>query len=136
MADQPSLRCIIVTPERLLLDERTDFVAVPIYDGEMGILKGRAPCVCLLGHGALRLRAGDRTERYYVAGGFLQVLQDTVTVLTDTAIPVAQLNAETIERERAATALMSASDDEAAERKSEAVARVYAQKRLLDREQG
>ena len=43
------LRCVIVTPERALFDEPADFVALPLYDGEIGFLPGRAPLVGRLG---------------------------------------------------------------------------------------
>src|SRR4051794_37971876 len=91
------LRCVVVTPEKQVLDERADFVALPMYDGELGVLPGRAPLIGQLGCGELRIRWGDKVQRFYVDGGFAQVRANVVTVLTDQArkpeeINVAQLN--------------------------------------------
>jgi F-type H+-transporting ATPase subunit epsilon len=87
------LQCVVVTPERALLDERADFVVVPLYDGELGVLPGRAPLIGRLGCGELRLRRGERTEHYYVDGGFVQVRSNTVTVLTSRALRASEIDA-------------------------------------------
>lgn len=81
-----NLQCLVVTPERAVLDEAADFVALPLYDGELGVLPGRAPLIGRLGYGELRLRRGDRTQRLYVDGGFAQVRNNVVTVLTPRAL--------------------------------------------------
>ena len=76
------LQCVVVTPERALLDEQADFVALPMYDGELGVLPGRSPLIGRLGYGELRIRRGQETRRFFVDGGFAQVRANTVTVLT------------------------------------------------------
>ncbi|HLN31880.1 MAG TPA: ATP synthase F1 subunit epsilon [Gemmataceae bacterium] len=81
-----SLQCVVVTPERAVLDEAVDFVALPMYDGELGVLPGRAPLIGRLGSGELRIRHGATTRRFFVDGGFAQVRSNTVTVLTPRAI--------------------------------------------------
>jgi F-type H+-transporting ATPase subunit epsilon len=43
--DSHTLQCVVVTPERAVLDEPADFVALPMYDGELGVLPGRAPLI-------------------------------------------------------------------------------------------
>ena len=80
------LQCIVVTPERAVLDEPADFVALPMYDGELGILPGRAPLIGRLGYGELRIRHGETTRRFFVDGGFAQVRNNVVTVLTPRAV--------------------------------------------------
>src|SRR5438128_3589084 len=81
-----SLQCVVVTPERAVLDEPVDFVALPMYDGELGVLPGRAPLIGRLGYGELRTRRANGTRRFYVDGGFAQVRANVVTVLTPRAI--------------------------------------------------
>src|SRR5713101_6263963 len=81
-----SLQCVVVTPERAVLDEAVDFVALPMYDGELGVLPGRAPLIGRLGYGELRIRRGETTRRYFVDSGFAQVRSDVVTVLTPRAV--------------------------------------------------
>jgi F-type H+-transporting ATPase subunit epsilon len=87
--DQPilgTLQCVVVTPERAVLDETVDFVSLPMYDGELGVMPGRAPLIGRLGYGELRIRHGTTTRRFFVDGGFAQVRSNAVTVLTPQAI--------------------------------------------------
>src|SRR5437588_176799 len=98
-----NVECIIVTPERAVLDEQTDFVALPMFDGELGVLPGRAPLIGRLGYGELRIGQGDAARRYYVDGGFAQVRNNIVTVLTPRA-----LRAEDIKPDAVAQALQEA----------------------------
>lgn len=92
------VQCVIVTPERAVLDEKADFVAVPLYDGELGVLPGRAPLIGRLGYGELRTRAGNVTKRYFIDGGFVQIRHNVVTVLTQRAIPEEELNLQAAEK--------------------------------------
>lgn len=93
------IRCMVVTPERPIIDEPVDFIALPLGDGEVGILPGRQPLIGRLGYGELRIKTGDVVRRYFVDGGFVQVRDNTVTVLTSRAVPVAQLDLEAATRE-------------------------------------
>lgn len=86
-----SLQFIVVTPEKALLDEPADFVALPMIDGELGVLPGRAPLIGQLGFGESRMVKGNATKRFFVDGGFAQVRDNVVTVLTPRAIPAEEL---------------------------------------------
>src|SRR6478609_3001767 len=81
------LQCVVVTPERTLFDDYVEFVALPLFDGELGVLPGRSPLIGRLGYGELRTRAGGTNRRYFVDGGFVQVRDDVITVLTNRATP-------------------------------------------------
>src|SRR6266511_1957949 len=98
-----SLQCVVVTPEKAVLDEPADFIALPLYDGEIGILPGRAPLVGRLGYGELRIKRGGQVKRFFVDGGFVQVRANVVTVLTARA-----LKAEEIKRDQAEQTLREA----------------------------
>ncbi len=124
------LHCVVVTPERALLDEPADFVAVPLYDGELGVLPRRAPLVGRLGCGELRIRRGATTQRLFVDGGFVQVRDDTVTVLTARAQRAEEIDAA------AAEALLAAAPTPAAtpqvqEERAKAQERARAQLRIV-----
>ena len=117
------LQCVVVTPERKLFDELVDFVALPLYDGELGVLPGRSPLIGRLGFGELRTKSDGTTRRYFVDGGFAQVRDDVVTILTNRAIPAAQIDTEHAARElEQAQARRATTDYEQAE-KTKAVAR-------------
>jgi len=81
MADK-KLQCVIVTPEKAILDEPADMVILPMVDGELGVQPRRAALVGRLGNGELRIKLGNETKRLRVEGGFAQVRSDVVTVLT------------------------------------------------------
>jgi F-type H+-transporting ATPase subunit epsilon len=87
-----SLQCVVVTPERAVLDEVAEFVALPMYDGELGVLPGRAPLIGRLGYGELRIHHGGHTRRFFVDGGFAQVRANVVTVLTQRAIRAEEID--------------------------------------------
>src|SRR2546423_3739400 len=89
-----TLQCIIVTPETTVLDTSADFVALPLFDGEAGVAPGRAPLIGRLGYGELRVRTGNQTRRYYVDGGFVQVADNVVSVLTNRALPAEKVHSE------------------------------------------
>ncbi|HEX5725508.1 MAG TPA: ATP synthase F1 subunit epsilon [Longimicrobiaceae bacterium] len=80
-----ALRVSVISPEQTLYEGEADSVVAPAWHGELGILRGHAPLLALLGTGSLRIRAGSQTRRFRVSGGFLQVLDDVVTVLSETA---------------------------------------------------
>lgn len=98
------LKCVVVTPERTVLDEQAEFVALPLFDGEIGILAGRSPLIGRLGFGEMRIKRDEnQEERYYVEGGFVEVLNDVISVLTNRAIPAGEVD-ETRAREQLAAA--------------------------------
>ena len=100
-----SLRCVVVTPERTELDREAESISLPMFDGELGVLKGRAPLIGRLGYGTLRLQTAAGPERYYVDGGFAQVEGDVVSILTGRAIAV-----DLLDHEEARAALDTAHD--------------------------
>jgi F-type H+-transporting ATPase subunit epsilon len=95
-ADRParSLQCVIVTPERTVLDAKVESVVLPMYDGEAGILPGRAALIGRLGPGELRTRQAGVVKRYFVDGGFAQVRANVVTVLTPRAQPAENIDTQ------------------------------------------
>jgi len=79
------LKVSVISPERTLFDGEVDAVTAPAFDGEVGILPMHAPMMTLLGAGELRLGAGGSAGRFKVEGGFLQVADDVVRVVTEHA---------------------------------------------------
>ncbi|HMH26325.1 MAG TPA: ATP synthase F1 subunit epsilon [Gemmatimonadaceae bacterium] len=79
------LKVSVISPESVLFEGETDSVIAPAYDGEVGILTGHAPLMALLGNGQLRLGSGSG-RTFNVSGGFMQVLDNQVRVVTEKAI--------------------------------------------------
>ncbi len=88
------LTVIVVTPEATVRESPAQFVVVPLYDGELGIAPSHSAMIGRLGYGEMRIVEGGRTDRYYVDGGFVQVSHNVVSVLTNRAVPAAQIDGE------------------------------------------
>lgn len=92
-----SLRCVVVTPECAVLDETAESIVLPLFDGESGVLPGREPLMGKLRSGELRL-SGAKTRSLFVDGGFVQVVGDTVTVLTPRALTPGQIDQAAVQK--------------------------------------
>lgn len=80
------LKVSVISPERVLFEGEAESVVAPAFDGEVGILSHHAPMMTLLGAGELRLSGGTGgSQRFRVEGGFLQVVDDQVRVVTERA---------------------------------------------------
>ena len=80
------LNVSVISPERVLFEGEAESVVAPAFDGEVGILSSHAPMMTLLGAGELRLSGGSGGEqRFRIEGGFLQVVDDRVRVVTERA---------------------------------------------------
>ena len=75
----------LISPERVLFEGEVQSVVAPAHDGDVGILTGHAPMLTLLGDGELRLEGGAAAQRFTVHGGFLQVVDNRVRVVTERA---------------------------------------------------
>ena len=101
MAD--TFQCSVVTPERAILECDATFAAFPAHDGEVGILPHRAALLCRLGIGVLRVKTEGEERRFFIDGGFAQMVDNRLTLLTEQAA-----GAEEIDRESAQAALAEA----------------------------
>ena len=124
MAKDKTLKFVVVTPERQIIEETAEAIVIPMHDGELGILPDRAPLMCELGIGQMRYQKAGRTSRLYIDGGFAQVLNNTVTVLTENALRAEDISDDTVaEAERQ-------SRDQAAIKTAEVELRQRAQRRV------
>jgi F-type H+-transporting ATPase subunit epsilon len=130
-----TLHCVLVTPERAVMAEDVDFVALPMYDGELGILPGRAALIGRLGPGELRIRQGETTKRCFVDGGFAQVRSDVVTVLTPRALKVEEIDVAAARAALEASPGVAATP-EAQSARLKAQERARAQLRIAGRQSG
>ncbi|MCY4113827.1 MAG: F0F1 ATP synthase subunit epsilon [Chloroflexi bacterium] len=96
------LTLTVVSPEReVLREDDVDMVVAPGIDGELGLMPRHAPLVTQLQAGTLRYRSGGDERFLTILGGFLQVMQDTVTVLADGSERSDEIDVERAERARA-----------------------------------
>jgi F-type H+-transporting ATPase subunit epsilon len=77
------LHVSVISPEASLFDGDATFVVAPAFDGEVGILTNHAPMMTLLGKGELRVEGGAGARKFAIEGGFLQVVNNQVRVVTE-----------------------------------------------------
>jgi len=131
------LQVTVITPEEAVLDAAADSVVIPAHDGELGALPGRAPLMCELGIGVLRYSNEGRSEKLFIDGGFAQIVDDRVTVLSPRAVPAARITPQMIaDADRDATgsaadggALRTPTERAAAARRAQAMRSLTARER-------
>lgn len=75
----------VVMPSRKVLSREVESLIVPASEGYLGILPRHAPLVTILGIGTARFSAGGREEKMAISGGFMEIYQNTVSIMADTA---------------------------------------------------
>lgn len=80
-----TIKCDIVTVERLVYSDEVDMVIAPGIMGTLGILPKHAPLITALTAGELRLKKGEEEESFAVSGGYMEVRPDRVIIMADTA---------------------------------------------------
>jgi F-type H+-transporting ATPase subunit epsilon len=96
----------IVTPERLVVNDTAEYIEIPGKTGYLGVLPGHAPLITELAVGEISYTNAGKTKRLAVAWGFVEVLQNKVTILAETAE-----KAEEIDTARAEAARKKAEAD-------------------------
>jgi F-type H+-transporting ATPase subunit epsilon len=80
-----TIRCEIVTVERLVYEDDVDSVTAPAVMGEIQVLPDHAPLITALEPGELVVEKRGETEYFAIGGGYLEVLTNKVIVMADTA---------------------------------------------------
>ena len=128
------LHCTVVTPERTIYDQPAEFVAMTLYDGEIGIAAGHTPLIGRLGYGEMRVRReGEHVDRYYIEGGFVEVLDDVVSILTQRAIPAAEIDTAVAREQLLSAQSRRAATPEAVAVRDRALAQSRAQLHVAER---
>ena len=87
-----TIRCEIVSQDRMVWEGDADIVIVPGMSGEMGILPKHAPLLSTLQYGILKVKHNDQEEIFTVAGGVVEIQPDVITVLADSAENVEEID--------------------------------------------
>jgi len=86
------IRCEIVSQDRKVYEGDADIIIVPGVDGQMGILPNHAPLLSALQFGILTVRYQGNEEVFTIAGGFVEVRPDIVTIMADAAENVEEID--------------------------------------------
>jgi F-type H+-transporting ATPase subunit epsilon len=77
------MQVTVISPEASMFDGEADAVVAPAFDGQVGILPNHAPFMTLLGQGTLTVRRAGTASRFSIRGGFMQVVDNRVRVVTE-----------------------------------------------------
>lgn len=125
------IHCSVITPEQQVLDTNASAVVIPAHDGQIGILADRAPLLCELGTGVMKVDvAGQGVREFYVDGGFAQVLNNEVIVLTERAAAAEDVSRGDAQRAMAEAEKMPMHDADQLESRRRAMQRAKAQLRI------
>ena len=104
----------VVTPEKLLINEEVSQVNVSTKQGQLGILPHHINLMAKLEPGELIIKKGGKVDTLAVGDGFIQVSQNTLTVMTDLATYAADIDERAVEdaKKRAEQALEEKLSDE------------------------
>jgi len=91
MADK-SIKFEVVTPEKVVFSEDVESLVVPAALGYLGVLPGHAPLVTALDIGVIKYKREGKTRKMAISGGFMEVINNKVIVLADTAEPGDQID--------------------------------------------
>lgn len=101
-----TFKCRLVTPSARLVNDDVEYASVPLWDGLMGFLPGRAPFLARLGVGELVLSYPDTNKdvkggerHFFLDGGFIQMNGKEMTILAERATPAEEINVQAAEAE-------------------------------------
>lgn len=127
MAKATPIKCSVITPEREVLSESAEAVVFPAHDGMVGILKDRAPLLCELGTGVLRVESGGQTKNVFIDAGFAQVHDNQVTILTERAALAENISRADAQKALSDAEAMPAHDEASVIARNKAIERAKAQ---------
>jgi len=108
-----ALDVALVSPERILFTGEADMVICRTSEGEIAFLQGHAPFVGALGVGIVRILLADRSEtKAAVHGGFVEVRDNRVSILSDVAELPDQIDVERARRAKEAAERRLAETDD------------------------
>lgn len=125
----------VVAPDGQVLNKDIEFVVVPGENGEIGVLPNHAPLIAGLGIGVVRYTEGGKVNRIAISGGFMEVVNNKVTVLANSAEIAENINIERAQaaKDRAAKRLQERRPDTDLARAEVALKRAAARLKATDR---
>ncbi len=130
MAKRTTFQCSVITPERAVLECETTSVVFPAHDGELGVLVNRSALLCRVGIGAMRIQQASGMQTLFVDGGFAQIVDNRLTILTEQSKKPEELNTEDAEQALVEALAMDMVEDAAFTARQRAVKRAKIQIRL------
>lgn len=78
-----SLWLKVITPRKLVVDDKVEEVSLPSLEGYLGILPGHRPLFVAVGKGWLSFRIAEKDREISIQGGYAEILPEKVIVFTE-----------------------------------------------------
>lgn len=133
MAD--AFKCSLVTPQEEIFEGDVAYASVPAWDGQVGVAPQRAAMLLKLGDGILRLdMTGGQTRHFFLGGGFAQMKDNRLTLLSDEAVAPGTVDREETRAALAASKSLRATTVELVDQRHRAIRRARTLLQLADHE--
>jgi F-type H+-transporting ATPase subunit epsilon len=93
------IKCTILTPEKMIYEGDVDFAVVEAHDGARGFLYNHCPMISELGIGEVKLRSGESSEFMIIEGGLVEIKDNKMIVLAESAVKKSDLNKDEIQKQ-------------------------------------
>lgn len=90
----------IITPEKVAYEGEADQITLPTYDGEITVLANHIPLISAMKHGELIIKNDDKEIPMAVWGGFIEVRNSSIIILTEVAERVEEIDEQKAEEAR------------------------------------
>lgn len=84
----------IITPEKIVFDEEIEEIVVPTLSGEIAILPHHIDLLTQIVPGEMAIRHNNKTQHLAITGGFLQITNNSVSILADYAVRSEEINTQ------------------------------------------
>ena len=81
MSQLDRLQLELVLPDKLVASKLVDMVIIAGTEGDFGVLPEHAPLISSIRPGLLEIHDSEKTEKFFLAGGFVEVLSNQVSIL-------------------------------------------------------
>ena len=92
MAEEEKISLEVVSPEKMVMSKTVDMVTISGTEGDFGILPGHAALVSSIRPGFLEIENNKETEKMFIGGGFIEVLEDNVSILATEVLSSEQID--------------------------------------------
>jgi len=87
----------IISPEKIIFSDETKMVTLPSYEGDMSILKNHISIITLLRPGIIKVQNDGNFKEFFVQDGAVEFFNDSLVVLSASAINVKDLSKEFVD---------------------------------------
>ena len=92
MAEEEKLSLEVVAPEEMVMTKTVDMVTISGSEGDFGVLPGHAALVSSIRPGFLEIEDNKEIEKMFIGGGFIEILEDKVSILASEVLSSEQIN--------------------------------------------